>query len=217
MFNVSETASTRGKKVLIAMLALAVVGVAGFALIRIDNNGKAQPLATGSDATSSPASSGPTTTEPTTTKPSATGSPACEGPNTQFNVSGTEQQSLLPDCGAPVVSREQEQKTGLGLGCGGSFPVILYKTTTSGAKTSICGRNSSGESFHFVTQPEGGQVIDVPGSYDPQRDAFVGRYEGVTYAVLAYDGTLVVTKDGKSTTQASDGDWISLDNESDYD
>jgi hypothetical protein len=95
--------------------------------------------------------------------------------------------------------------------------VILYKTTTSGAKTSICGKTSSGESFHLVTQPNGGAVVDVPGSYDPQSDAFVARHDGVTYAVLAYDGTLVVTKDGKSTKQKSDGDWMSLDNESDYD
>jgi hypothetical protein len=115
------------------------------------------------------------------------------------------------------VTRQQQQKTGLGLGCGGSYPVILYKTTTSGAKTSICGTNASGENFHFVTEPNGGQVIDVPGTYDPQRDAFVGRHDGTTYSVLAYDGTLVITKDGKSTKQKSDGDWISLDNESDYD
>ena len=68
-----------------------------------------------------------------TTAPTATGSPTCEGPNTQFNVSGTDKSSLLPDCGAPVVSRVQQQQSGLRLGCGGSYPVLLYKTTTPGA------------------------------------------------------------------------------------
>lgn len=203
---------------LIALLALAVIGVGVFTLTRI-GDGKADPLATGTDDTSTaPASSAPPTTEATTpTEPTAKTPLICEGPDSQFNVPGTDQKSLLPDCGAPVVNQEQQQNTGLGLGCGGSYPVILYKTTTSGAKTSICGKDASGESFHLVTEPKGGRVIDVPGSYDPQRDAFVGRHDGITYSVLAYNGTLVVTRDGTSTTQKSDGNWISLDNESDFD
>ena len=209
----SRFASARGNKVMIGLLALAVVGVGAFALTRI-NDDPAKPSAVSTDATST-TSAIPSTTVPTTAKPSPKHS--CDGPDTKDNLSGSEQDSLLPDCGAPVVTHQQQQEHGLGLGCGGSYPVILYKTTTSGAKTSICGKTSSGESFHFVTQPNGGAVIDVPGSYDPQADAFVARHDGVTYAVLAYDGTLVVTKDGKSTKQKSDGDWISLDNESDYD
>ena len=211
----SQFVSTRGGKALIGLVGLAVIGVGVFALTRIHDD-TAKPLATSTESTTT-VSSAPTTTAPTTATPSPTGSPTCEGPDTQFNVSGTEKDSLLPDCGAPVVTHQEEQKTGLGLGCGGSYPVILYKTTTSDAKTSICGTNSSGEDFHFVTQPKGGKVIDVPGSYDPQQDAFVGRHDGTTYVVLAVDGTLVVTKDGKSTKQKSNGDWISLDNESDYD
>lgn len=211
----SQFASARGKKVLIGLLALAVIGVGAFALTRI-NGDDGKPSATATDDTST-SSATPSTTSPTTAKPSPKGSPKCDRPNSKFNVSGTEKSSLLPDCGEPVVTHQQQQKSGLGLGCGGSYPVILYKTTTSGAKTSICGKTSSGESFHFVTQPSGGAVIDVPGSYDPQQDAFVGRHDGVTYRVLAYDGTLVVSKDGRSTKQKSDGDWISLDNESDFD
>jgi hypothetical protein len=213
---VSQIASTRGKKVLIGLLVLAVIGVGAFAVTRITGD-QAKPLATGADATTT--SSAPATTEPTTAKPKTktSGAKKCAGPNSKVNLAGTEQESLLPDCGAPVVNRQEQQKSGLGLGCGGSYPVILYKTTTSGAKTSICGKTSSGESFHFVTQPTGGAVIDVPGSYDPQRDAFVGRNDGTTYSVLAYDGTLVITKNGSSTKQKSNDDWISLDNESDYD
>jgi hypothetical protein len=212
---VSQIASTRGKKVLIGLLALAVIGVGAFALTRI-NGDKDKPLAADTATTTS---SAPTTTEPTTAKTTTKtkGAAKCAGPDSKVNLAGTEQASLLPDCGAPVVNRQEEQKSGLGLGCGGSYPVILYKTTTSGAKTSICGKTSSGESFHFVTQPTGGAVIDVPGSYDPQRDAFVGRHDGTTYSVLAYDGTLVITKNGSSTKQKSNDDWISLDNESDYD
>ncbi|MCW2751942.1 MAG: hypothetical protein JWR83_3052 [Aeromicrobium sp.] len=214
----SQFATTRGGKALIGLLALAVIGVGVFALTRIHDD-TAKPLAVSTDNTTT-ARSAPTTTpttQPTTATPSATASPTCEGPNTKLNLSGSAQDSLLPDCGAPVVTHEQEQKTGLGLGCGGAYPVILYKTTTSAAKTSICGKNSSGESFHLVTEPKGGKVIDVPGTYDPQRDAFVGRSGGTTYSVLAYDGTLIITKDGTSKKQKSDGDWISLDNESDYD
>lgn len=210
----SQIASTRGKKVLIGLLALAVIGVGAFALSRI-NGDRAKPLATGTSTTTT--SSAPTTTEPTTAKTTTSGAAKCAGPDSKVNLAGTAQDSLLPDCGAPVVNRQEEQKSGLGLGCGGSYPVILYKTTTSGAKTSICGKTSSGESFHFVTQPNGGAIIDVPGSYDPQRDAFVGKHDGTTYSVLAYDGTLVITRNGSSTKQKSDDDWISLDNESDYD
>ncbi|AWB93312.1 hypothetical protein C3E78_14450 [Aeromicrobium chenweiae] len=149
--------------------------------------------------------------------PKATAPKKCEGPNTQFNVEGIRQESLLPDCGvaAPVTASEQK-KSGLGLACGGSYPVILYKTTTTGAKTSICGRTSSGEDFRFVTKASGGQIVDLKGDYDPQLDAFVAQKDGVSYAVQAYDGTLVVEKDGRTTRQKA-SDWISLDNESDYD
>ena len=56
--------------------------------------------------------------------------------------------------------------------------MILYKTTTTDAKTSICGKDASGESFRFVTKPSGGEVVDLPGSYEPQLDAFVAKKDG---------------------------------------
>jgi hypothetical protein len=115
-----------------------------------------------------------------------------------------------------VVTRAEQKKSGLGLGCGGTYPVILYKTTTTDAKTSICGRDASGESFRFVTNADGGEVLDLRGSYNPGSDSFVATKDGVRYEVHAYDGTLLITRNGSTTTQRS-RDWISLDNESDYD
>jgi hypothetical protein len=199
--------------VLFAIAVVAVIAFAGWRLMGDDD--PTDPLATGKDSTTTPtgATSTPTTTA-TPKKPKPTVS--CEGPDTQFNVEGTEQDTLLPDCGTTPVTHEQEQKSGLSLACGGSYPVILYKTTTTNAKTSICGKDSSGESFRFVTQPTGGQVVDLPGSYEPQLDAFVAKKDGTTYAVQGYDGTLLITKDGSTTRQKS-SDWISLDNEPDYD
>lgn len=212
----SQTASQRPKRVFLIAFAIAVVAVIAFAGWRLmGDDDPVDPLATGKDSTTTPtaATSTPTTTA-TPKEPKSTAS--CEGPNTQFNVEGTEQDSLLPDCGTTPVTHQQEQKSGLGLACGGSYPVILYKTTTTSAKTSICGKDSSGESFRFVTKPTGGEVVDLPGSYEPQLDAFVAKKDGTRYAVQGYDGTLLITKNG-STTQQKSSDWISLDNEPDYD
>ena len=212
----SQTASQRPKRVFLIVFAIAVVAVIAFAGWRLmGDDDPTEPLATGTDSTTTPtaATSTPTTTA-TPKKPKSTAS--CEGPDTQFNVEGIEQDSLLPDCGTAPVSHEQEQKSGLGLACGGSYPVILYKTTTTDAKTSICGKDASGESFRFVTKPTGGEVVDLPGSYEPQLDAFVAKKDGTSYAVQGYDGTLLVTKNGTTTRQKS-SDWISLDNEPDYD
>jgi hypothetical protein len=200
---------------LVVLFALGVIAVVAFALWRLGGDDSVEPLATGTDSTTSTAPTTAPTTETTKPKPKPTGS--CDGPTTQFNVEGTEQDSLLPDCGvAAPVTRQQQKKSGLGLACGGSYPVILYKTTTTDAKTSICGKNSSGESFRLVTKPSGGKVVDLPGSYDPQLDAFVASKNGTTYTVLGVDGTLEVRKNGSTTKQKS-SEWISLDNESDYD
>jgi hypothetical protein len=212
---VSQTASQRPKRVFVVLFALAVVAVVAFAGWRLmGDDDPVDPLATGTDSTTTTATTSAPTTTPTPTKPTKT--VPCQGPDTQFNIEGTEQESLLPDCGSAPVTHAEEKKTGLGLGCGGSYPVILYKTTTTDAKTSICGKDASGESFRFVTKPSGGAVLDLPGSYDPQADAFVAKKDGTKYAVLGYDGTLVIKKDGSTTKQKS-SDWISLDNESDYD
>ena len=209
----SQTASQRPKMVLVVLFVLALVAVAAFAGWRLmGDDDPADPLKTGKDSTTT-TTTGTPTTEPTTT-PSTPAT--CDGPDTQFNVEGTEQDSLLPDCGTAPVTHEQEKKAGLGLACGGSYPVILYKTTTSGAKTSICGKDASGEKFRFVIKPSGGEVLDLRGSYEYQIDSFVAKKDGTTYVVHAYDGTLVVKKSGSNAVQKSN-EWISLDNESDYD
>lgn len=211
----SESASPRRKGLLVALLVLAVVAVLGVAVWLLGGDDDVDPLATGGEDTTTGA---PTTATPSTSTPTPekTKKVACEGPDTQFNVEGIRQESLLPDCGTKAVTETQRKKSGLSLACGGAYPVILYKTTTSGAKTSICGKDASGVEFRLVTKPSGGQVVDVAGEYDPSTDAFVAEEDGTTYAVQAYDGTLLVTKDGQTTTQRS-SDWISLDNESDYD
>ncbi len=197
------------KRLLIGLLAVAVLAVGGFAGWRLlsgdgGDNDKGTPSATSTSSIP---------TEDPSPAPSATSTPDCEGPDTSLqNAPAT---SLLPDCGEPVVTQEEQEKKGLSLGCGGTYPVILYKTTTSDAKTSICGTDATGEKFRMVTQARGGPVLDMAASYDSQRDAFVARKDGTGYSVLAYNGSLVVTKNGQSKTQTSDNDWISLDNESD--
>jgi len=195
--------------VLVVVLAVAVAAVAAFAAWRL-TSGDDDKSAAPNTVSTTPAPSG----EPSVT-PTPTTKPKCEGPNT--SLADAPGDSLLPDCGAKVVTTEQEKKSGLDLGCGGKYPVIMYKTTTTGSNTSICGTDASGEDFRMVTKPNGGSAIDMPASYDPQRDAFVARNGGTKYAVLAYDGTLLVTSGGRTQTQDSDDDWISLDNEEDYD
>jgi hypothetical protein len=194
----------------LVLVALAAIGAAGWALLDLGGD-DADPVNTApSPEPSATVSAGPSASP----KPSPT--PTCEGPTTQLNLEGRDQDSLLPDCGAKVVTRAEQKRSGLGLGCGGSFPVILYKTTTTGAKTSICGRDASGASFRFVTRPTGGEVLDMEGSYEPSTDSFVAKKDGVRYAIHGYDGTLLITRDGVTTTQKSK-EWVSLDNESDYD
>jgi len=196
----------------LVVVALAAIGAAGWALLDLGGD-DAGPV----NAGPSPEPSATVSTSPSASpSPKPSPRPTCEGPSTQFNLEGRDQDSLLPDCGTQVVTRAEQKKTGLGLGCGGSYPVILYKTTTSGAKTSICGKDATGESFRFVTKPSGGAVVDMKGSYNPGADSFVARKDGVRYEIQAYDGTLLVTRNGSTTTQKS-SEWISLDNESDYD
>ncbi|WP_456698448.1 hypothetical protein [Aeromicrobium sp. P5_D10] len=212
----SQTAAKR-RTLAVAAVVVLVIATALVLWRMGDDDSEAKPLATRTSETAVPTATAtptPSATTPTP-KPDKTKGP-CEGPTTQFNVEGVKQDSLLPDCGTAPVTQAEEKKAGLGLACGGSYPVILYKTTTSGAKTSICGRDASGVDFRFVTQASGGEPVDAKGEYDPSLDAFVAENDGVSYAVQAYDGTLLVTKDGRTTKQPS-SDWISLDNESDYD
>lgn len=202
------------------MAVLVVVGVIAFAVVRLGgDDDTAEPLATATERTDTSPTPTPeeTTSSPTTTPtPTPSSTASCEGPDTLYNEDGVEQDSLLPDCGVAPVTAPQQQASGLSLACGGSYPVILYKTTTKDSRTSICGADSSGADFRFVTQADGGDVKDLPGTYESQLDAFVAQDGSTTYTVQAYDGTLLIDRDGKRTKQTTD-DWVSLDNEPDSD
>jgi hypothetical protein len=219
---VSQSAFPRNKFVAIAMTVLVVAGVIAVVVLRLGGD-DAEPRATATQSTSSAPTTATPTPEETSSSPTPSPTPtptstaSCEGPDTIYNEDGTEQESLLPDCGIAPVTQPEQEKSGLSLACGGSYPVILYKTTTTGAKTSICGRDSSGADFRLVTQPKGGgPVVDLKGTYESQLDAFVAKDGSTTYSVQAYDGTLLVDQGGRTTKQKS-SDWISLDNEPDSD
>ncbi|MFC5677582.1 hypothetical protein [Aeromicrobium endophyticum] len=218
----SQSAFPRSKYVAIAMTVLVVAGVIAVAVLRLGGD-DAEPRAAATQTTSAAPTTPTPTPEQTTSSPTPSPTPtptstaSCEGPDTIYNEDGTEQDSLLPDCGIAPVTQPEQEKSGLSLACGGSYPVILYKTTTTGAKTSICGRDSSGADFRLVTQPKGGgPVVDLKGTYESQLDAFVAKDGSTTYSVQAYDGTLLVDKGGRTSKQKS-SDWISLDNEPDSD
>lgn len=150
------------------------------------------------------------TTEPTT-QPTVT---ECEDEDTKFNADGTQGDSLLPDCGQTPVTKQEAKNEGLSLACGGDYPVILYKSTTSGAKTAICGRDAVGDRFRVVVEPAGEDSLDLSGSYDWRRDVYVAENDGTRYELHAVDGSLHVTRGGSTQVQESK-DWISLDNETD--
>ena len=218
----SQSAFPRNKYVAIAMTVLVVAGVIAVVVLRLGGD-DAEPRSAATQSTTTATPTPEPTPEETSSSPTPSPTPtptstaSCEGPNTLYNEDGTEQDSLLPDCGIAPVTEPEQQKSGLSLACGGSYPVILYKTTTTGAKTSICGRDSSGADFRLVTQPKGGgPVVDLKGTYESQLDAFVAKDGSTTYSVQAYDGTLLVDKGGRTTKQKS-SDWVSLDNEPDSD
>lgn len=204
---------------LAALLVVALAAVGGWALLRGGDGdaSSSRPSAKGSESGSPSASASPAPTGTPSPTASASGA-ACEGPDTRFNEEGVEQESLLPDCGTRVVTAAQQKESGLDLGCGGTYPIILYKTTTTaGTKASVCGVDSSGEKFRVVVKPDGGEVVDLPGEYLPADDAFVGSGGGTRYEIVGRDGSIIVISGDSSRTETSDGDWISLDNESDYD
>ncbi|MCL3838606.1 hypothetical protein [Aeromicrobium duanguangcaii] len=213
--------SWRGARpVLLVLAVVATLGVFGWYMISGNESGddqttSAAPTAapTESVLTADPSSEAPApepTTEPTET-PRVT---ECEDENTRFNADGTQGDSLLPDCGQTPVTKQQQQTDGLSLACGGDYPVILYKSTTTGAKTSICGRDAVGDRFRVVVKPQGGDAVDLPGEYDWRRDVYVAEAGGTRYELHAVDGSLHVTRDGQTRVQDSK-DWISLDNETD--
>jgi hypothetical protein len=214
---VSQPAPQGRRRALVVASVVALLAVVALTWWLVGgSDDEAEPLANPTREPSAAATTeAPTpSATPSTPEPTPTVTENCDGPGTQFNLEGLPIESLQPDCGTTVVTKEQQRERGLDLGCGGDYPIILFKTTTSDAKTSICGATSSGEKFRVVTKPQGGDVLDMPGDYDPQRDAFVAEKDGTEYTVLGYDGTLIVTKDGRTTTQAAK-DWVSLDNEPD--
>ena len=152
-----------------------------------------------------------TTATPT---PSATPTPECEGPDEPVNLDGRNKNSLLPNCGNKPVTAEQQKKSGLGLGCGGSYPAILFKTNTGDTKVSVCGTDASGLKFRVVVKERGQEVQDLPGDYVWERDAFVGKGSGVKYEIRGYDGSVHITRNGTTVVQETD-DWMSLENEHD--
>ncbi len=205
----------RSRRGLVAVALVVVLGGAAVAWAALGGDDDPAQQA-GSTRTSQAPTEEPAESESTEPEPSAAPSddPTCEGPDTQFNLEGVEQPSLLPDCGQPSVTVPEQRKAGLGLGCGGLHPIILYKTRTADTKSSICGVNSSGEELRVVVAPGGGPVLDLKGRYEYKLDAFVGKDGDTTYIVQAYDGTILTQRDGQTSSQKS-VEWSSLDNEPD--
>lgn len=202
---------------LIVLLALAVAAVCVFGLLRLkDDKPAAANTVEGTPTTAAPteATMASPTPTPTKTPSAAAPTPKCAKPGDLFNVAGDDVDTLPPDCGTTVVPAGASQP--LGLGCGGKYPTIMFKTTTAKSKTTICGTNSSGEDVRMVTEPNGGTALDMSSAYDPDLDAFVSKRDGTTYVVEAYNGSLTVRKSGATDRQDSK-DWLSLDNEPDYD
>lgn len=208
------------KRWLVALVALVVVALGVFGFVRLKNeNAKGVNTIDGTPtATATPqattASRTPSKTPATSTTPVAATPVKCAKPGDLFNVAGDDVDTLPPDCGAKVVPAGGNAP--LGLGCGGAYPTIMFKTTTAKSKTTICGKDSSGEANYMVTQPNGGASVDMVADYDPGLDAFVARKNGTTYIVEAYNGSLTVKKSGSTDRQVSK-DWLSLDNEQDGD
>jgi hypothetical protein len=207
------------RPVLLVLAVVVTLGVFGWYMISSgesgDDRATSEPSATPSEPvlTADPSREAPApapTTEPTTA-PTVT---TCEDENTRFNADGTQGDSLLPDCGQTPVTKQEQQSDGLSLACGGDYPVILYKSTTSAAKTSICGRDAVGDRFRVVVKPQGDDVIDLPGDYDWRRDVYVAEKGGTRYELHAVDGSLHVIGGGQTRVQDSK-EWISLDNEID--
>lgn len=196
----------------LAIAVGALAGAAGYYLFgQPDSEDRAQApvttLATLSVPTTTPTP--PPTTAPTTT-PTPTASPRCEDGTTQYNADASGDESLLPDCGQSPAPAQAS----LSLACGGDYPVILYKSTTSGGKASICGKDNVGDKFRVVVQPKGQAAQDLKGEYAWQEDAWVATAGDTTWTLNAVDGSLVAERAGKTTSYPS-SDWTSLDIETD--
>lgn len=208
----------RSKGLLFALLILAVVGVVTVGLLTMSDD-KPEAINTVDPSPSATPSTTPTTPSPTPTKETPTvevpdSTLKCIGPDELFNVEGADVDTLRPDCGDAVTPIGQAAP--LGLGCGGTYPTIMFKTSTETSKATVCGTNSSGEDLRMVTKVDNGPALDLKAEYEPGLDAFVARKDGTTYLIEAYNGSLTVKKAGAADRQES-RDWISLDNESDYD
>mgnify|MGYP003521210825 FL=1 len=197
-----------------ALLAVAVVALLGvvvaFVLASQSQDravGAAQP-ATVVTTTAPTASATPSPT------PSVTPTPTCADDKNQLELVDGRPAGLLPDCGQKPVTGAEQAKKGLGLACGGDYPVILYKSTTSGAKTSICSRDTVGDRVRMVVKLDGEAKLDLPTEYKWRLDAYASQSNGTRFVLHAVDGTLEVTRNGTTISQPSN-DWISLDNEPD--
>lgn len=212
--NEPEAAS---KSWLIALTAVTVLAICAFGFARLSDH-HAKPANTVDGQSTSDGT--PSANGPDDKSPSGSGSfvpivrPRCVGPGDLTNVAGRDQQTLPADCGNKPVP--QNSNKALGLACGGKYPVIMFKTTTKSSRTTICGVDSSGEVNYMVTKPNGGKAIGMSAEYAPGLNAFVAHKNKVTYIVEAYNGSLAIKKAGSTHREVSKN-WISLDNESDYD
>ncbi len=196
------------------MLSVAVVALVGvviaFVLSSQNNDRAVDAVQPATVATTT----GPTESATPSPTPSATPSPACADDTTQLSLENGSPRSLLPDCGQKPVTQAEQAKKGLGLACGGDYPVILYKSTTSGAKTAICSRDVIGDRVRMVVKLNGEDPLDLATEYKWRLDAYVAQKGGTRFVLHAVDGTLEITRNGSTTSQESK-DWISLDNEPD--
>ena len=155
------------------------------------------------------------TVEPTVSAAATDATPSAEPTEESlddglFNVEGVEKSTLPADRGETSGNNGK-----LGLACGGTYPKILFKTVSKSAKTSLCGETTSGENLRMVTR-QSETMYDMPAEYDYVADAFVAHDGATTYILEGYSGDLIIQVNGTSKRQSST-DWISLDNESDYD
>lgn len=213
------SALLRSKGLLIALMVLGVIAVVVVGLLASGGDDKPEAINNAEPSPSATATVAPTTATPSPTKATTTApvkqpksTLKCIRPDELFNVEGADVDTLRPDCGDEVVA----EGAPLGFGCGGRYPTIMYKTTTAKSKATVCGTNSSGEDLRMVTKGEGGGTLDLKANYEPGLDAFVAKNDGATYIIEAYNGSLTVDRNGTKDRQETDN-WISLDNESDYD
>ncbi len=197
--------------IIVGAVVLLIVGASLYGLTRStdDTAGDKQTAKSGTSDTATPESDAPSA-KAAKPKPTATRTQQEALDGGLFNVEGTEKTTLPADKGETTIKGGK-----LGLACGGKYPTILFKTVSRSAKTSLCGDSPAGGDFRMVTRQDG-TVYDMAADYQFGTDTFVAKRNGVSYILEGYSGDLIVKKDGSSTRQTAT-DWMSLDNEADYD